>query len=149
MRFNRYTVTEKRITFCEWLHFWTDQWCKKVQNFLSLGNKLVKRTNESLKFLFVFWRKSLFFENLKTLVTAFFCRRELDFCHVPPWIKRVASMYADNCTESQVCNDCNYRWNSVSEVLTEEVRLSIYFCFKVLIHCRIIWVEYSEFTMNI
>ena len=27
-------------------------------------------------------------------------------------------MYADKCTESQVCNDCTYRQNSVSEVLS-------------------------------
>ena len=41
-------------------------------------------------------------------------------------------IYADKCTESQVCNDCTYRQNSLSEVLSEDVRLSIYFCFKVL-----------------
>ena len=34
--------------------------------------------------------------------------------------------------ESQVCNDCTYRWNSVSEVLSEDARLRIYFRFKVL-----------------
>ena len=41
-------------------------------------------------------------------------------------------MYADKCTESQVWNDCTYRRNSVSEVLSEYVRLSIYFRFKIL-----------------
>ena len=41
-------------------------------------------------------------------------------------------MYVDKCTENQVCNDCTYRRNSVSEVLSEDARLSIYFSFKVL-----------------
>ena len=40
-------------------------------------------------------------------------------------------MYADQHKDSQVCNDCTYRRNSVSEVLFEDVRLSIYFRFKV------------------
>ena len=42
-------------------------------------------------------------------------------------------MYTDNCTENQVYNDCTSgRQNSVSEVLSEDVRLSIYFRFQVL-----------------
>ena len=36
------------------------------------------------------------------------------------------------CTESQVCNDCTYRWNSSFEVLSEDVILSIYFRVKFL-----------------
>ena len=40
-------------------------------------------------------------------------------------------MYVDKRMESQVCNDCTYKWNRVSEVLSD-VRLSIYFGFKVL-----------------
>ena len=40
-------------------------------------------------------------------------------------------MYIYNCTKSQVCNGCTYRWNSVSEVLSD-VRLTIYFPLKVL-----------------
>ena len=35
------------------------------------------------------------------------------------------------CMESQVYNDCTYRQNSISEVLTDDVRLSKYFRFKV------------------
>ena len=42
-----------------------------------------------------------------------------------------ADMYVDKCMESQVCNDC-IQWNSLSEVLSEDVGLSIYFHFKVL-----------------
>ena len=41
-------------------------------------------------------------------------------------------MYANKYMESQVSNDYTYRWNSVSEVLSEGIRLSIYFRFKVL-----------------
>ena len=41
-------------------------------------------------------------------------------------------MYANKCTENQVCNDCTYRQNRVFEVLSEDVRLSKYFHFKVL-----------------
>ena len=40
-------------------------------------------------------------------------------------------MYTGKCTESQVYNVCTYRQNSVSEVLSEDVRLSIYFHFKI------------------
>ena len=50
-------------------------------------------------------------------------------------IKITAEMYTNKCTESQVYNDCSYRRNSVSEVLSEDGRLSIYyyFLFKVSI----------------
>ena len=41
-------------------------------------------------------------------------------------------MYANKCTEKQVCNDCTYKQNRVFEVLSEDIRLSIYFRFKVL-----------------
>ena len=41
-------------------------------------------------------------------------------------------IYADKFTGIQVCNDCIYRQNNVSQVLSEDVRLSIYFRFKVL-----------------
>ena len=40
-------------------------------------------------------------------------------------------MYTNKCIESQVCNDCTYRWNSISEV-SLDFRLSLYFPFKVL-----------------
>ena len=70
-----------------------------VQNSLSLGNKLVKRKNESLKFLFVFWRKSLCLEISKLLRqhflpmwTRLFSNHDGNYvgiCHVPPWIRRV------------------------------------------------------------
>ena len=41
-------------------------------------------------------------------------------------------MCTNKCTGSQVCNDVTYRQNSVSEILSEDVSLSIYFCFKAL-----------------
>ena len=41
-------------------------------------------------------------------------------------------MYADNCADSQVHNGYTYRWNNVSEILSEDVWLTIYFRFKVL-----------------
>ena len=41
-------------------------------------------------------------------------------------------MYADNCTDSQVHSGYTYRWNNVSEILSEDVWLTIYFRFKVL-----------------
>ena len=34
--------------------------------------------------------------------------------------------------QKSINNDCNYRWNSVSDVLSEDFRLSVYFHFKVL-----------------
>ena len=37
-------------------------------------------------------------------------------------------MYAVKCMDRQVCNDCTYRMNSVSEGLSEDVR--IYFRFN-------------------
>ena len=43
-----------------------------------------------------------------------------------------AEMFAKKCTEIQVCNDCTNRQNGISEILSEEVRLSLYFRFKVL-----------------
>ena len=46
---------------------------------------------------------------------------------IPTQYYTSTEMYADKCMESQVCNDCTYRWNSVSEVLSGDVRLSIYF----------------------
>ena len=41
-------------------------------------------------------------------------------------------MYSDKCMENQVCNNCTYRQNSISDVLSEDVKLSIYFSFKIL-----------------
>ena len=41
-------------------------------------------------------------------------------------------MYTQKCMESQVCNYCTDRLNSVSQVLSEDVRLNIYFCVEVL-----------------
>ena len=35
-------------------------------------------------------------------------------------------------TNAQVCNDCTYRQNSVFDVLSEDFKLSISFCLKVL-----------------
>ena len=52
-------------------------------------------------------------------------------------------MFANKCMKIQVCKDCTYRQNRVSEVLTD-VRLSIYFSLRSWIRCRIIWLEYSE-----
>ena len=75
MKPNHSQVKPKLISFPTELFL-----CKKWI-FLCLGNKLIKRKNESLKFLFVFWRKSLF-ENLKTLTMAFFCWCELDFSQI-------------------------------------------------------------------
>ena len=50
---------------------------------------------------------------------------------IPMQYHTSTEMYANKCTESQVCKDCTYRQNSVSKVLSD-VRLSIYFRFKVL-----------------
>ena len=44
----------------------------------------------------------------------------------------ITKVYADKCMKGQVCNDCTYKWNSVSEILSEDVMLRIYFRFKVL-----------------
>ena len=44
----------------------------------------------------------------------------------------ITEMYVDKRTESQVCNECTYWQNSVSDVLSDDVRLSIYFRFKIL-----------------
>ena len=53
----------------------------------------------------------------------------------------------DKCTESQVCNDCTFRWNSVCEV--KHVRLSMYFRFKVLIYCVNAWPNgYNSIYLN-
>ena len=41
-------------------------------------------------------------------------------------------MYASKCTENKVYSDCTYRQNRVFEVLSDDVRLSRYFRFKVL-----------------
>ena len=41
-------------------------------------------------------------------------------------------IYADKCTESQFYYDCTYRQNSISEDLSEDVKLSIYLHFKML-----------------
>ena len=41
-------------------------------------------------------------------------------------------IYADKYMESQVCNDYNYRQNSISEVLSEDVRLTYTFVFKIM-----------------
>ena len=90
---NHSQVKPKLISFATELFL-----CKKWI-FLSLGNKLVKRTNESLKFLFVFWRKSLFLKISKLLRrhflptwTRLFSNHNGNYvgiCRVPPWIKRV------------------------------------------------------------
>ena len=55
------------------------------------------------------------------------CERE-----IPMQYYTSVEMYADNCAKSQVCNDCTYRWSSISEVLSKDVRLSIYFHFNAL-----------------
>ena len=49
---------------------------------------------------------------------------------VPMQYHAITDMCADKCMERQVCNDCTYRWNNVSVVLSEDVMLSIYFHFK-------------------
>ena len=51
---------------------------------------------------------------------------------IPMQYYAIMEMYADKCTQSQVCSDCTYRQNSISEVLSENVMLSIYLYFKVL-----------------
>ena len=51
---------------------------------------------------------------------------------IPMQYYAITEMYTDKCMESQICNDCTYSRNSVSEVLSEDVMLSIYFHFKVL-----------------
>ena len=51
---------------------------------------------------------------------------------IPMQYYAIMEMYADKCMESQVCNDFTYKQNSVSEVLSENVMLSIYFRLKVL-----------------
>ena len=39
-------------------------------------------------------------------------------------------MYVNKCTEIKVCNDCTYRPYRISDVLSEDTRSTIYFCFK-------------------
>ena len=51
---------------------------------------------------------------------------------IPTQYYASTKLYTNKCTESQVCNDYTYRWSSVSEVLTGDFRLSIYFHFRVL-----------------
>ena len=53
---------------------------------------------------------------------------------------------------SQVWNDSIYRRNSISDILSDDVRLSIHFCFKVLNtlqnNMRIILLLKYEITLN-
>ena len=72
-------------------------------------------------------------------------------CLKPTWISWLPMQhytgmetYTKKSTDSQVCNNWTYRWNSVSEALSDDVSLSIYFHFKVWIHFRIIWLKCSE-----
>ena len=41
-------------------------------------------------------------------------------------------VYADKYTENQVCNDCTYMQNSISDILPDDVRSNISFHFKIL-----------------
>ena len=94
MKHDMKPVKPKLISFATELFL-----CKKLI-FLSLGNKLVKRINESLKFLFVFWRKSLFLKISKLLQqhflltwTRLFSNHDsncIGICRMLRWIKRVA-----------------------------------------------------------
>ena len=51
---------------------------------------------------------------------------------IPMQYYTTMEMYTDKCMENQVCNYCTHRWNNVSEVLSGDSRLTIYFRFKVL-----------------
>ena len=46
---------------------------------------------------------------------------------IPMQQDTITEMYAKKCTDSQVYNDCTYRQNSISDIISDEVRLSIYF----------------------
>ena len=39
-------------------------------------------------------------------------------------------MYSDKCMENQVCNNCTYRQNSISDVLSEDVIYFVFACKK-------------------
>ena len=114
------------------INFATELFLCKRWIFLSLGNKLVKRTNESLKFLFVFWRKSIFLKISKLLQqhflptwTRLFSNHDgnyIGICHVLLWIKRVAFTFnvilftEHHSTLHGMSNRDHYRavqWNSL------------------------------------
>ena len=41
-------------------------------------------------------------------------------------------VYTDKYTESEVCDDCTYMQNSISDILSDDFRSNIYFDFKIL-----------------